>query len=83
MSNDEINNFCIKGKFQRNCFFNFEKEISSLNIDYPAKKVDDSIKIDGVEKNAGIVQGDRKKLISDIAKLDADIKTTTTLLLSL
>lgn len=45
MSNDEINNFCIKGKFQRNCFFNFEKEISSLNIDYPAKKVDDSIKI--------------------------------------
>ena len=42
-----------------------------------------TIKIDDKEKNAGLVLADRKKLKGEIAKLDADIKTTTTELLSL
>lgn len=47
------------------------------------KNLATTIKIDGVEKNAGVVLADRKKLKSEIAKLNTDIKITTEELLSL
>lgn len=47
------------------------------------KNLATTIKIDGVEKNAGVVLADRKKLKGEIAKLDTDIKLTTEELLSL